>query len=338
MAIAADARELEERGRAAERSGAPDEALRCYTEALDELGDEVSPLRADLLRRMAGVHRDLGNLAEAETLCYRSLDAAESAEYGAGRARGIYSLAVLSQHRGMLERAVRLFAEAARLAEAHGEMRVRAKVQHRRAMVAELRGNLDAALQECRIAVAEFESLGDACGTSDALHTLGRIHLRRGDGECAERVLLRALDAAGGCGNRAAAGRVEATLAAARLAAGREEEARDGCARALASAHERGDPVRMAEAMGLAARLHARAARLAEAIAALDEARALAAVAGDVRLAAELLLDAGDVWSRSGERERARDAWGGALRRFAEMGARGYSRDLEGRLAAPMPA
>jgi tetratricopeptide (TPR) repeat protein len=293
---AADARELEEEGIAAERSGAPDEALRCYTAALDELGDEVSPLRADLLRRMAGVHRDLGNLAEAETLCYRSLDAAESAEYGAGRARGIYSLAVLGQHRGMLERAVRLFAEAARLAEAHGEVRVRAKVQHRRAMVAELRGNLDAALQECRIAVAEFEALRDPCGTGDALHTLGRIH----------------------------------------LAAGRDDEARDGCARALATARERGDPVRMAEAMGLTARLHARCARLDEALAALDEARALAAVAGDVRLSAELLRDAGDVWSRSGERERAREAWGGALRRFAEMGARGYSRDVEGRLAAPV--
>ena len=331
-----EARRLEAEGRRAERAGAPDDALRRYEEALALLGDAPSALKADVLRRMAGVHRDLGNMAEAESLCYRSLDAAECAEYGAGRALGIYALAVLGQHRGLLERSVRLFAEAARLAEAHGEVSVRAKVQHRMAVVAELRGDLDAALHQCRVALAEFEALGDPCGTSDALHTLGRIHLRRGEPECAEPVLVRALEAARGCG--AGMGRVEATLAAVRLAAGSADEARAGCQRALQDARDRCNPLRMAEAMGLAARLHAREERLAEALDALDEARALATVGGDVRLHAELLRDSGDVWSRRGERERAREAWGGALRRFSEIGARGDARDLEGRLAAPLRA
>src|SRR5437016_4512430 len=114
------AAEIVERAREAERSGAARDAIALYDEALSLLAsagaDEPSVLVADVLRWKATVHRDCGDLAEAERLYTHSAQVATDCGYAGGVAHATNCRGAVAQLRGHLDIAESLYKEAARLA------------------------------------------------------------------------------------------------------------------------------------------------------------------------------------------------------------------------------
>jgi tetratricopeptide (TPR) repeat protein len=206
-------------------------------------------------------------------------------------------------------------------------------VQHNLGIVADIRGDREGARSCFLAALDTFRAAEHPQGEWEVLNSLGMLECKSEHFAASEEAFARGIELARAAGARAVEGILETNRAEMRLCAGRLDEAEEGCARALAVAEERGDPLRMAEALRVRARIEEERDRLADALADLEQARALAAAVDDALLAAEVLRELGEVWRRRGDTGRAREALGGALRRFAEMGAARDAAQVEAALA-----
>jgi len=329
----AEARRPADEGRQAEQHGDPDAALDGYARAAALLeGGEPVPLLADVVRWTGTVHRELGNLREADAAYVRALDLAERAGHGPGRAHALNCMAIVAQRRGSLERAGHLFHEAARLAERFGETRLRGMVQHNLGILADNRGDRAQALACFQAALATFREAGEPCGQCEVLNSLGILQGKQEAWAQSEEAFAQGMALAAEHGFEAILGIMETNRAEMRACAGQPDgaEADLGSARL---AQDRCGPRRMAERLKARARVQEERGELGDALELLEKARVLASEAGDPMLKAEVMREAGEAWRRKGERERAREVWTVALRGFTGIGARGDAADVEERLA-----
>ena len=327
-----EARRLADEGRLAEQHGDPQAALECYARAarLLQEGDPV-PLLADVIRWTGTVHRELGNLPEAEAQYASALALAERADHGCGRAHALNCMAIVAQRRGTLDRAERLFHGAAELAEEFGEPRLRAMVQHNLGILADNRGDRPQALACFQAALNTFREAGEPCGQCEVLNSLGILHGKLQAWAESEEAFAQGMALAREHDFTAVVEIMETNRAEMRACAGRADQAEAGLA-GVASEDRRG-PRRTAERLKARARVQEERGELGDALELLERARVLAAEAGDPLLEAEVMRAAGEAWRRKGERDRAREMWMQALRGFDGIGARGDAADVEERIA-----
>jgi tetratricopeptide (TPR) repeat protein len=327
-------RSLIDDARAAERGDAPEEALACYDEALELLGDRQLEVLADVLRWKGTVLRERGETAAACALYERSAEVADALSYTAGKAHALNCLAIIAQRRGELEESERLYEQAAQLGMAADDQRLLGMIQQNLGIIANIRGNLDVALVRYRLSLQAFEAAGDDELATLTLNNLGMLYTDQGSFVEAEAAYERALTLARGRGDARVERAIELNRVEMLIAAAKWAEADEKCARSLRAAEDRGDALRHAEALKFLGMIERHREKYDRSTAALTEAQELAWESEDVLLSAELLFELGETWHRRGEAQEARSAWEEAATVFDRLGASPDADELRSRLAA----
>jgi putative nucleotidyltransferase with HDIG domain len=191
------ARSLEEvlgAARDAWSGGRWDEALSCYEEAIPAAVEraEVETL-ADVFRSIGNVHRERGGLELAEEAYGVSLAIAEANGLAVARCSARMGLAAVEYHRGSLAAAECLYIEVRSEAHLLGQSHLVAMIDQNLGAMANIRGDVDAAIRRYEGALAHFESTGDDFATAGVLTNLGMAHVDVADWSAAERCFDRAL-------------------------------------------------------------------------------------------------------------------------------------------------
>jgi putative nucleotidyltransferase with HDIG domain len=152
--------ELVESARSAMSVGRWDDAVACYTRAIEqtrELGGEV----AELLRRVGQVHYQRGEFKLAEEFYDSSIAAAREAANIQHEASALNCQGNCQQSLGRLDRAETLFIAANELAQQLGNRRLSVMTQQNLGTLANIRGDTVTALQRYRSALEGYEDLQD---------------------------------------------------------------------------------------------------------------------------------------------------------------------------------
>ncbi len=328
-----EARRLAGEARDAEQRGDHESARDGFERAAALLGEPPDPLLADLLRWSGNASLQLGRTDRAEERYRRSLAVAEACGHVGGRAHALNCMAVAAQRRGDAEAAERTYHSAALLAVQAGDRLLQGMVEHNLGILANVRGEWDAALAHYRVSLRAFEAQASAQHASYVLNDLGMLYTDLRWFDQARTCFLLARERARARGDALVEGVVELNLAEMLVGLGELEEAGEACDRALSLAEERGDALRRAEALRVRGSLLGRMDAPA-AMRVLQEAHALATGARDALLCAEVEREMGEVSRRGGDAGRARAAWERALDRFRALGAARDAGELERRLAA----
>ncbi len=328
---------LVEVARDEERRGQLTEALAHFTEALHASPHAPTPLRADIVRWMGTVRREMGDTSAAESLYRESLRVAEAAGYLAGEAHAVNCLAIVTQRKGEVDQAAALYRRAARLANLAGEHRLSGMVEQNLGVLSNIRGDLDGAFVRYRAALSAFETAGDKEGMSWVLNNIGMLKTDMGAFEEARRSLSNGLAIAEERGDLRMQGLFHLNLAEAYIGEGRWKEAEVPCERALEIASLRGDSLRRADSLRFLAVLARERKDFAAAHRYLEDALWLAREGEDTLLVAEILKEKGTTWQREGSQSRARSTWQEAAGLFRSLDATLDAAAVEAQLAT-LPA
>jgi putative nucleotidyltransferase with HDIG domain len=164
--------------RARERAGCIPEAVELYERAIAEAdrGGERSVL-AEALRRLAVVRYHRGEAGPARELGQWSFEVAQAAGHTLLGAEALNSLAVMDLQAGSLDAARETFARALSLGGELGGLR--ARVEQNLGIIANIQGDLDAALAHYGRSLDAYRQAGDEHGCAIAFHNLGMISADR---------------------------------------------------------------------------------------------------------------------------------------------------------------
>lgn len=178
---------------------------RCYlregrsrlTLALASAGSEADEIRADALFWASSLaHRQLDTEASF-ALAEASLDVARSlGEAHPARARALFDLAIATSHRGDLEGAAPLYAEAVKIFRAHGQENFAAMAMVTDGFYARVRGRRDSARDLAVQSLDLLESAGSRWGMGFPLALLGDLAMDQGNYDEAAQLYRESLAAA----------------------------------------------------------------------------------------------------------------------------------------------
>jgi len=191
---------LLEQGRERERTGAMEDAVRCYDLAIVTAAHagEGSVL-AEALRRRGVVHHLRHEPEPARELCLKSRDVALAHRLPVLAAEAINALAGFDFESGAIEAAREGFYEALALG---GETpALRARIEQNLGVLANMQGAVAEALAHYRQSLKAYESVGDDRGRAIAYHNLGMMSADRELWDDADRYFERCLELAGGIGD-----------------------------------------------------------------------------------------------------------------------------------------
>lgn len=201
---------LIESGKEAQRTGAWDDALAHYESAMALLPTEGDPKQsADLLRWMAGVHRERGDLEGSWKRYEESRKLAETAGLMEETAQAWVGLANVELLRGNLDQAAELYLQARAAAEDFGQERLVAVIDMNLGVIANIQGNVAMALLSYRSSLERYRRLGDEMTATRALNNMGMAHVDLSEWEAAEGCFNEASEIAARTGDRMMAGRVD---------------------------------------------------------------------------------------------------------------------------------
>lgn len=317
----------------AECAGAWDEALAHYEAAFARLSHEGSAAEAAaLLRWIATVHRERGDLELAEELYEASLAVAESSGLVADMARALVGLAAVEQIRGDLDRAHHLYTRAGEIAGAAEEAGMVAVVEQNLGILANIRGEVPEALSRYRSALEGFRRLGRERNASQVLNNMGMAHVDLARWTEAEVCFDEASSLAERAGDAHTIGAVEINRTELYLQRERFEHARESCDRAVQVFGELKSKSWMAEAYKLYGMLYRETGKPAQADTHFALALGLAEASQNRLLEAESQLE----WALLRlEEAREQDAilyLNRALGIFTRLRARREVTDIERRL------
>src|SRR5687768_16397037 len=205
---------LVESGRAAQRTGAWDEALAHYETALAMIpADGDAKAKADLLRWTGTVHAERGSLEEAVKSFEASRDAAEAGGQKEEVAAAHLCLANVELLRGNLEAAAEVFLKARDISERAGHDRLVAQIDQNLGTIANIQWNLAIALLSYRSALERYRKLGDEFTATRALNNMGMAHVDLAEWEAAETCFAEAAEMAQRTGDTMMVGKVELNTA-----------------------------------------------------------------------------------------------------------------------------
>lgn len=313
------AEQLAAEARAADLRGNPDGALALYDQAIAALGTGPTPLLADLLRWKGTTHRERGETQRALELYERSLGVAVALRHGAAQAHALNCLGIIAQRRGDLKGAERYYAVA--VAAAEGEPQLIGMIRQNGGVLADIRGDHDAARAAYEESLAAFEQAGNDEAACWVLNNLGMLHCATGEHDLADSAYDRGLVNAIRRGDKRMEGVIHLNQAHLRIRQERDDEAALSCSLALSLALERGDRLQGAEALRCRATLERRRGACDAAEATLHHAKTLAALGEDNFLSAEILRDLGEVCLERGRSAEAQEALKTAATSFSCGGA-----------------
>lgn len=182
-------------GRAHERSGRMDDAVRCYEQAIEAAGSSGErPTEATALRVLGVVRHRQGRAEEAQALCRRSHD--QALEVGdlllAGEA--LNALAGFAFERGEIAAARETYLTALSLGGASETLRGR--IELNLGILANIQGRPRDALDHNHRALAAFERAGDERGAALCFHNLGMVVADGSDWEAAVAHFRQSLEIA----------------------------------------------------------------------------------------------------------------------------------------------
>lgn len=183
-----------------ERSGRVEDAVRGYLWAIHLAEKDEEPgVLAEALRRLSVIHHMRGEMAAARGECARSLEIAQARGNGPLAARALNTLASYDMERGEHEAAEASFRRALFLAA--GDPRISAQIEQNLGILANIRGQINDALEHYRRSLAGFRKAGDRRGCAIAYHNLGMISADRRQWDEADRYYRRTLALAGRLGD-----------------------------------------------------------------------------------------------------------------------------------------
>ncbi len=320
--------------RAAEHAGDWDVALERYAQALDQARAEGSPApMADVLRWIGQIHFRRGEYDSAQDWFRQSRAVAEAGRLIPQSASALNCLALVEQFQGRPARAEELYGQAALLAEAAGNRKLRALIEQNLGILANVRGDIDGALAHYHGALAGFELLGDESAAAGVLHNLGMAHVDRGEWQDAQRAYDRAWVLAERARNVELLGSIELNRAELQLRLGELAAARACCDRAFEMLGKLGSRPALAEAHKLYGMVYREMGQPALAETHLELVVAIASECGDVLLEAEAEHERALVHLGEGRSKDALRSLSAAHRLYSRLEARRELVDVNQRLA-----
>lgn len=325
--------DLVEAAQAAERAGAWDQSLAYYEQAFGRLTREGDAARAaELLRWIATVHRERGDLELAGELCEASLAVAEASGAREHVAAALNCLATVELLAGRVEVAESLYCRARALADELGDARLGAMVEQNLGTLANIRGDVGGALSAYTSALERYRRLGDLRGAAWALNNMGMAHVDLGEWELAEACYDEAFSLGDRLHDTALLGLLELNRAELHLRRGRFDRARESCDRAFEIHSRLRSQAGLGEANKLYGILYRETSKPALADVHLSQAIALAQRCQDRLLEAEALSEYALVHLAEQRNREALECLNRAHALFRELGARRELLDLERRL------
>ena len=185
------------RAREAESIGEYDQALQGYERALTLIAHEGDArTAAQLLRWIGAVHRQRGDNELALELYEASLAIAEANELADQIASCCNSIGIVKQFAGEPDVAETLYRRARGLANTDGNERLVAMVDQNLGALANMRGDVPAALLNYTSALFRYRRLGDQSSATRALNNMGMSHVDLGELDAAAACFEQALELA----------------------------------------------------------------------------------------------------------------------------------------------
>lgn len=318
-----EAQRFVERGRSAERTGAADEALGWYERALVTLTrHEPTPVLADVLRWKGTVHRECGDISEADRLYRQSVEIAATAGYAAGIAHALNCRGAAAQIRGDLDAAEELYREAQQRAMDADDLRLSAMARRNLGIIAGIRGDTEVALGAFKDSLAAAEQLDDEDGQCRALINIGMTYLHRSRFTDAASAFTKSMELASARGDRVIECICRLNRAEAYVGGGHIDDGEADALLALVIADRRGDRLRRADGLKILGTIARLRLRFAEAESALREAFDLTDAGEDALLAGELRREMAELYRARDEAATARQYYYEAKELFSQSGAR----------------
>jgi putative nucleotidyltransferase with HDIG domain len=215
-----------------ERAARIPEAMEEFAAAIAHADAAQDPATvADAARRLAVLHQQRGDPAEARRLCERSHEVAASAGLSKLSAEALNTMGALRLIGGEPTEARHAFEAALAAGSAHAE--IRARVEQNLGVLVNIQGDLDRALEHYGRSLAAYRELGDEHGCAIAFHNLGMVSSDRGDRRSAERDFRESLAIATRCGDQALRGLCLVSIAELEVESQRYEDAREHAEDAL---------------------------------------------------------------------------------------------------------
>ncbi len=222
-----------ELARTAERAGKVDEALARFEEALHLAPREGTAADvADILRWIGTLHRDHGETELALEAYEVSHAVATQCALPLQLASALNCMAVVEQFRANIDRARELYEEAGEIAEGIGDERLGAMIHQNLGTIANIQGDVSAALRHYGSALQRFHGLREQRGACWALNNMGMAHVDLAAWTDAEACFDRAFDLAEQLRDTTLLGTVELNRAELYLKRKQHARARDCCDRA----------------------------------------------------------------------------------------------------------
>ncbi len=220
--------------RAAEQTGAFEDALAGYRSAMERIQAGEHPERGpQVLRWIGRVHFERGEYDDAHTAFEASLVDAQTLGLRKDAAGALNGMAVVEQFRGRLDVAEALYVHAGILADDVGDYQLAAMIDQNLGTLANIRGDLATALLRYQSALARFQEMKNDKSSSSVLNNMGLLHIDVGDWAGAELCFNSAFQLAERIGDDNMRAKVEANRAELYLRRQRYEEARECCERAF---------------------------------------------------------------------------------------------------------
>ena len=308
-------------GRSRERAGCIPEAGEYYEGAIAAAERARNPrVQAEALRRLGVVRHHRNDSAGARALCQRSYEVALAASEDLLAAEALNALAVIDLQTGALDVARETFGRA--FALAGSSLEIRARIEQNLGILANIRGDYDAALGHYRGSLEASERSGNEHGCAIAYHNLGMVSVDRGLWDDADHYFGRSIDIAQRSGDIQLQGLCQLNHAEVHLARQRFEDARQNAEAALVVFDQLDQRATKADAYRVIGMVYRETGKIALAESRLRSAVEIATAAGSVLNEAEATRELALLYQVMGRNQDALRQLNAAHRLFRRLDAR----------------
>lgn len=215
-------------------AGEWEEALLRYETSLSRVSKEGDArVASEILRGIGNVHYARGDFENAREVFQVSLSIAEVCELKEETVSALNCLAVVDQYAGAIDEAEGLYIRARDIAEELGDARREAMIEQNLGTLANIRGDVELALERYQRAFDRFTEQGDLLATARSLCNMGMAYVDLGAWAPAERCFADAYRIANRIGDREMLGTVEINRSELYLRCDRLDEGLEACDRAF---------------------------------------------------------------------------------------------------------
>lgn len=289
---------------------------------------------AETLNHIAFAHYAQRNMDKAQEFYTRALTVAERTSDATGRAGALNGQGVVAQFKGEYDAALKLFEQSRIVGEAAGDKERVGSSLHNTAMIFSARGEFARATENFTRSLKIFEELGAKPRAANTLNSLGNIYRSLNDYAASLRHFQRAFAFAEAAEDKNVMAMVLNNLGLIYLDQGDAPLALAQFQRSFRLREEVGNLALATIVLENIAGIYLRQGRYAEALATLDKALPLAERVSNRRSVAFILNRIAQVQVKRGDNEAAFNAYRKALALFMEMNNEGGAGDVLTGLAA----